>query len=223
MIPRTLEGSATLPGGESLRLMRRGDDFSIMIDRDELMNSRMSGSEEALATITVDRLSGVARPRLLIGGLGMGFTLRAALAALGPEARVELVELVPEVVDWARGPMAALHGASLDDARVDLRVGDVWETIRGVEARYDAILHDVDNGPDALTLAANDRLYGVAGLAAARRALKRGGVLAIWSAGPDAKFERRLKGASLAVETVVVRARSNGAGPRHVIWFGRKG
>jgi spermidine synthase len=223
MTPRDLIGTADVPGGEPLRLFRRGGDFMIVLDRNELMNSRMSGSEEALATMTCARLGNTERPHLLIGGYGMGFTLRAALAVLGPDARLTVAELVPGIIEWAHGPMAALTGGCLDDPRVDIAIGDVVAVIADATAQYDAILLDVDNGPDGLTRASNDRLYTAAGLAAAKRALKPGGLLAVWSAAPDAAFARRLAGAGFTVEEVAVRARSNGKGPRHVIWFGRKG
>ena len=217
MIPRELLGTAIVPGGgEQLRLFRRGADHMIVLDRNELMNSRMSGSEEALATMTIDRL-GRPAPHLLIGGYGIGFTLRASLAALGPKARVKVVELVPEIVAWAKGPMAAMTGDSLDDRRVELVIGDVAEAIRG--GRYDAILLDVDNGPDGLTRNANDRLYSAQGLAAAKAALTPGGILAVWSAAPDRHFTRRLGDAGFAVDEVALSARPNGKGPRHVIWF----
>src|SRR5690606_19048777 len=146
-------------------------------------------------------------PHLLIGGYGMGFTLRAALGALGPDARVDVAELVPEIIDWARGPMQHLTAGCLDDPRVRIIIGDVADSIGA--ARYDAILLDVDNGPDGLVRAENDRLYSSRGLAAAKAALKPGGVLAIWSAWPDAAFTRRLKHAGFNVEESQVRARAN--------------
>jgi spermidine synthase len=152
----------------------------------------------------------------------MGFTLRAALGALGPEARVEVAEMVPEVVAWARGPMAAVFGGCLDDARVTITVADVGALIRSAASRYDAILLDVDNGPDGLTVAANDALYGEAGLEAARKALMPGGVLAVWSQGPDRHFTQRLRRAGLSVEEIKVRASRSGGGARHVIWLGQK-
>ena len=219
MIARELIDTAEVPGGEPLRLFRRGADHMIVLDRNELMNSRMSGSEAALATMTCERLGPRPAPRLLIGGYGMGFTLRAALAALGPDAQIVVAELVPAIIRWARGPMAALTAGCLDDARVRLIEGDVAAEIGAARAAYDAILLDVDNGPDGLTRAANDGLYAPAGLAAARAALKGGGILAIWSAAPDAAFARRLAQSGFAVDEVVVRARANGKGPRHVIWF----
>lgn len=217
MKPRELIGTAQIPGGDELRLFRRDGDYVIVLGRNELMNTRMSGSEEALAEMTCDRLRTEA-PHLLVGGYGMGFTLRAALKRLGPQARITVVELVPEIIDWARGPMAALTAGCLDDPRVELIAGDVAKKIGGLR-QYDAILLDVDNGPDGLTRASNDDIYSMRGLTAAKGALKPGGVLAIWSAAPDEAFARRLKHCGFKVEEVAVRARSNGKGPRHIIWF----
>ena len=222
MTPRTLIGIAQVPGGAELRLFQRGRDFMIVLDRNELMSTRMSGSEEALATMTIDRLAGRPAPHLLIGGYGMGFTLRAALARLGSDARASVVEIVPEIIDWARGPMAEFAAGCLDDGRVTLIEDDVADVIARGAGRYDAILLDVDNGPDGLSRDANDRLYSMRGLDKARAALKPGGVLAIWSAAPDKAFARRLADAGFAVEEVGVRARSNGKGPQHVIWFGTR-
>ncbi|WBO24003.1 spermine/spermidine synthase domain-containing protein [Sphingomonas abietis] len=219
MTPRELIGSAQVPGGAELRLFRRGEDFMIVLDRNELMSSRMSGSEEALATMSCERLRDLRAPHLLIGGYGMGFTLRAALGLLGADARVTVAELVPEIVEWARGPMADLAAGCLDDPRVTLLQQDVAAVIAAGAGEYDAILLDVDNGPDGLVRDANDRLYTMRGLALAKAALKPGGVLAVWSAGSDDVFARRLASAGFAVEEVAVRARSNGKGPRHVIWF----
>ena len=223
MIARELIGTAQVLGGEELRLFAHGRDFMIALDRNELMSTRMRGSEEALATMTLERLAAPA-PHLLIGGYGMGFTLRAALAAQ-PNVRVTVAELVPEIVEWARGPMAELTGTCLDDPRVTLRMGDVSAFIDdaadGTSEPYDAILLDVDNGPDALVHEQNRRIYSFVGLRAARAALKPGGVLAIWSAGRDPAFTRRLDKAGYAVEEVEVRARPNNKGPRHTIWFAR--
>lgn len=221
MTPRELLATAAVPGGDPLRLFRRGPDFFITLGHSELMTSRMSGSEEALADLACDRLGTNAAPNLLIGGYGMGFTLRAALERLGAGARVTVAELVPEVIDWARGPMAELTATCLDDPRVDVVLGDVGAVIGGAARRYDAILLDVDNGPDGLTREGNDRIYSMAGLARAKAALRPGGVLAIWSAAPDARFTRRLKEADFTVEEVAVRARSSGKGGRHIIWFAR--
>ncbi len=219
MIPRELIDTAPVPGGEPLRLFRRGDDFMIVLDRNELMNSRMSGSEEALADMTIERLAASPAPRLLIGGYGMGFTLRAALARLPAAAKVTVAELVPEIIAWAQGPMAELAAGCLADPRVRLDMRDVALAIGEARGQFDAILLDVDNGPDGLVRADNDRIYSRAGLAAAKAALSPGGVLAIWSAAPDAAFARRLAEGGFVVEEVNVRARANGKGPRHVIWF----
>ena len=219
MIPLEHLDTAQVPGGAELRLMRRGGDFMITLDRNELMNSRMSGSEEALATMTAERLAGRKGQHWLVGGYGMGFTLRAALAVLGPDARITVAELVPKIVEWARGPMAGLTGGCLDDPRVTLVQADVALQIAVARNAYDAILLDVDNGPDGLVRAGNDRLYTREGLAAARAALTPGGVLAVWSAGKDPVFAGRLRKAGFAVEEVQVRARSNGKGAKHTIWF----
>jgi spermidine synthase len=204
MIPRELIDTAELPGGGQLKLYRRGSDFSIMIGGSELMNSRKTASEVALATLAAERLRAGPQPRVLIGGLGMGFTLRAALAALPPQAEIEVVELVPEVIAWARGPLAGLFGASLDDRRVRLVEGDVAERIRTGNGRYDAVLLDVDN----------DQLYRSRGLGSIRAALRPGGVLAVWSSAADRSFTSRLKRSGFAAEEVVVRS----GGERHLIW-----
>ncbi len=219
MIPRELLGVAAVPGGDELKLFRRGADFMIVLDRNELMNSRMSGSEEALATIACERLAGRRAPHLLIGGYGMGFTLRAALSALGPDATVTVAELVPEIIAWAKGPMAELTGGCLADPRVRVIEGDVADVIADGRRAYDAILLDVDNGPDGLTRKGNDRLYSLEGLAAAKAALRPAGILAVWSAAPDPAFTKRLSKAGFAVQELAVRARQNGKGPRHVIWL----
>lgn len=223
MTPREYLGSAIVPGGQELKLYRRGGDHMIVLDRNELMSSRMSGSEKQLALMTIDRLRDGKAPHLLIGGYGMGFTLRAALGALPADARVTVAELVPEIIEWARGPMSELAAGCLDDPRVRLVIDDVVAVIAHAQGSYDAILLDVDNGPDGLTAAANDRLYDAKGLQAARAALRPGGILAIWSAGSDDAFTRRLRSAGFRVDEVAVRARDNGKGPRHVIWFAQKG
>jgi len=223
MIARQLLGTAQAPGGEELQLYAHDRDFMIVLGRNELMSTRMRGSEEALATMTLARLETPA-PRLLIGGYGMGFTLRAALAAQ-PAVQVTVAELVPEIIAWARGPMAALTAGCLDDPRVTLAMGDVAALIDdaadGTSPRYDAILLDVDNGPHALVHEQNRRIYAFPGLRAAKAALAPGGVLAIWSAGRDPAFTHRLEKARFAVEEVEVRARPNNKGPRHTIWFAR--
>jgi spermidine synthase len=217
MIPRTLLATARIPGGAEMKLYRRGGDHMILVEREELMSTRMSGSEQALAKLTAARLGQRPNQRWLIGGYGMGFTLRAALAALPRDARVTVAELVPEIIDWAREPMSELTAGCLDDPRVSVHLGDVAEALAG--GPWDAVLLDVDNGPDALVRPENDRLYSPAGLHAARTALKPGGLLAIWSAAPDPRFTRSLSAAGFRVEEEVVRARANGKGPRHHIWF----
>src|SRR5665213_1105865 len=220
MIPWVQIDKVTVPGAEvELRLMRRGADFSMMLGQNELMNSRLSGSEEALATLTCRRIEAHKSPHLLIGGLGMGFTLRAALAVLGPEARIVVAELVPAVIAWARGPMAKLFGDSLTDSRADIRSADVVEVIEAQACAYDAILLDVDNGPAGLIREANDALYDLRGWQAIRRALRPSGVLAGWSSGPDPAFSRRLRDAGFEVNEVTVRATTKRSGARHVIWF----
>lgn len=216
MIPWLRLDTAMVPGsGEELRLMRRGAEFAIMLGRTELMNSRRSGSEKALATMSCAKLRDRQRAHLLIGGLGMGFTLRAALAELGAGARITVAELVPSVVAWARGPLAEIFGDSLTDPRVDIREGDVGGLIKSARSAYDAILLDVDNGPEGLTSSANDALYDVKGLSAARTALRPAGVLAVWSSGTDKNFTQRLRKSGFRVEELNLRA--NGA--RHVIWI----
>jgi spermidine synthase len=228
LVPRELIDTAPIPGGEgALRLFRRGREFSIMLGANELMNSRLGGSEKALAALACARIAGRRRPCLLIGGLGMGFTLRAALEALGPEARIVVAELVPAVIAWSRGPMAELFGASLADPRVEIVEADVARLIGGVaegrRAAWDAILLDVDNGPDGLSLPANNRLYADSGLGEAAAALRPGGILAIWSAAPDLAFTRRLRGAGFAVEEHAVRAAGGRRGARHMIWIATRG
>jgi spermidine synthase len=220
MIPWILLDKAVVPGGSELRLMRRGAEFSILSGPTTLMSSRMSGSEVALAELACARIGSRAKCHVLIGGFGMGFTLRAALAKLGKDARVTVAELVPTVIAWARGPMAELSAACLADPRVTIREEDVRDTIAAGAARFDAILLDVDNGPDGLTQSVNDELYDHTGLRAARRALRPGGVLAVWSAAPSKEFPKRLGHAGFAAEEIKVRANSNGKGPRHVIWIG---
>jgi spermidine synthase len=197
--------------------MRRGDEFSILAGNTTLMSSRMSSSEIVLAEIACERLRGRRGSHMLIGGYGMGFTLRAALAGLGKEARVTVAELVPAVLAWARGPMAELAAGCLDDPRVTIREADVGSVIAAAQASFDAILLDVDNGPDGLSRAANDRLYDMQGLKAARKALRPKGLLAIWSASPNKPFVDRLARAGFSVEEIKARA-NKGRGVRHIIW-----
>jgi spermidine synthase len=224
VIPWVLLDTATVPGsGDELRLMQRGAEFSIRLGRHDLMNSRMHGSEDALGALACAKVVARARPRILIGGLGMGFTLRAALAAAGAKAQIVVAELVPAVIAWNRGPLAHLSGNSLADARVDIREVDVSTLIHGARGAYDAILLDVDNGPEGLSREENERIYSMAGLAAAKTALRPGGVLATWSAAPHKRFAQRLSSAGFAVEEVIARAGRNGRGARHVIWLATNG
>jgi spermidine synthase len=226
LLPWVQLDETVIPGESvSLRLMQRGQEYSINLGTNVLMNNRLFGSEELLATRACDLLA--ARPRqkappaMLIGGLGMGFTLRAALAHLPADTQVNVAELIPAVIAWAKGPLAPVFGDSLSDPRVVLRQGDVTAVIAEAPARYDAILLDVDNGPEALTRATNDGLYGYAGLAAAHRALTPGGVLAVWSSNPDPAFTRRLAGSGFTAEEVRTRARGK-RGARHLLWFATK-
>ncbi len=215
-------GRANVPGGGGeLRLMQRGTEFSIMAGAIELMNSRLSGSEETLASLTRRRLGERPSPRVLVGGLGMGFTLRAALGVWGADAAITVAELVPEVVAWARGPLAHIHGDSLADPRVSVFEGDVGALIKDRPGGWDAILLDVDNGPEGLMREANDDLYDSYGLGEARAALKPGGVLAVWSSAPNAAFAKRLQHAGFAVEEARPFARGN-KGPRHVVWIAKR-
>jgi spermidine synthase len=223
MIPWVLLDTAKIPGGGGeLRLKKRGAEFSIMLGSNELMNSRLSGSEEALAKLSCLRLRGRERPQILIGGLGMGFTLRAALAELGSDAQVTVAELVPAVVAWAQGPMAEVFGDSLTDSRVSIFEGDVGGLIRSSRSAYDVILLDVDNGPEGLTREANDSHYDMAGLSAARTALTPGGVLAVWSSAPNQAFTQRLRRVGFGVDEEIARAKGIRGGARHTIWIATK-
>ena len=225
MLPRTTLATARIPEGGELTLVSHGQDFIIMLGRDELMGTRMQFSEEQLAELTLAQLSAKA-PRVLIGGYGMGFTYRAALAKLPERGEVVVAEIVPEILDWAQGPLAHLTGETLSDPRGEVVICDVAALIDdandGTCAKFDAILLDVDNGPDGIVRDPNDRLYTRTGLAKAREALRPGGILAIWSAAPDHKFTQRVNGAGFDVEVREVRARPNNKGPRHTIWFARK-
>jgi spermidine synthase len=218
MLPLELMDTAEIPGGGQLRLMRRGGDYMILFGRNELMSTRVRGSEEALATLACRKLQGRA-PNVLIGGLGLGFTLGAALAALPANATISVAELVPAIVTWAKGPLAPIFGQNLIDPRVSVEICDVHDRIARANAGFDAILLDVDNGPDGLIHAANDRLYGDRGLRAARAALKPGGVLAIWSAYPDKAFAARLRRAGFAVDEIKTRSTGGRKGAHHVIWL----
>lgn len=220
MLPWIQLATATAPGGGTLRLLRRGGEFSIRLQGgNELMNSRLGGSEEALATLSLARITGRSAPRVLIGGLGMGFTLRAAQTVAPPAARLVVSEIVPDLVAWAGDHMAEVFGECLLDPRVEMKAGDVRAVIADAPGTFDAILLDVDNGPGGLTRAENDHLYREEGVSAARRALAPGGVLAIWSAAPDASFAKRLSRGGFDVATHVVHAGRTKSGPRHTIWI----
>ena len=220
MIPWERIDSAAVPGSdEKLHLCKRGDEFSIRGDGFELMNSRLHGSEEALARLACQRIRKRSQPRVLIGGLGMGFTLAAALQELNAGSRVVVAELVPAVVAWNRGPLAHLAGHPLADNRVTVREADVIEMISASSKEFDTVILDVDNGPGGLTRPDNDRLYGVKGLKKAFQALSKGGVLAVWSAMPDQTFTRRLHQAGFQVEETPVPARNRRKGGRHIIWL----
>jgi hypothetical protein len=231
MLPWTLIDSAAVPGDDGeMRLYRRGAEYSIRVGSYELMNNRVHGSEDALASIACARLRAVeasrlrdrGAARLLIGGLGMGFTLAGVLKEVGPRSEVVVAELVPAVVTWNRGPLGTFAGDPLSDARVTVREIDVGRIIRAETAAYDAILLDVDNGPAALTSPTNDRLYTPPGLRAAYAALRPGGILAVWSAGPDPAFTKRLQHAGFAVEQVQVRGRGAAGGSRFLIWLAQR-
>ena len=222
MLPRETIATADIPGGETLTLISHGSDFMVMLGREELMGTRMQFSEEQLAQLTLERLT-IPRPKLLVGGYGMGFTFRAALAGLPEGGRVTVAELVPGVIEWAQGPLAHLTGETLADPRGEVVIADVAalidDAVDETTPRYDAIMLDVDNGPDGIVRDSNSRLYTRTGLARARDALNPGGMLAVWSAAPDPAFARRLRDANFAVEELAVRARPGNKGPRHVIWF----
>jgi spermidine synthase len=205
-----------------MRLMRRDTEYVIFVAGRPLMSSRMHGSEEALAAIAWRHLRGRRRPHFLVGGLGMGFTLRATLDLLPEDATVTVAELMPAVIEWNRGPLAPLAGHPLDDARVTIQVGDVAQILRTQRGRFDAVLLDVDNGPESFTATANAGLYDNAGVAAAHAALTNGGVYAVWSAWEDRKFEQRLRFHGFTVEVERVRARLKQGGPRHTIFAGVK-
>jgi len=224
MIPWEFLESAAVPGGGGeLGLYRRGGEFSIRVASRELMNSRLHASEEALAELACARVAARPRPQVLIGGLGMGYTLAAALCRLGPEAAVVVAELVPAVVVWNRGPLAPLAGHPLQDDRVSVREVDVAQILLAEPQAYDAILLDVDNGPEGLARKDNDWLYARPGLTAAFAALRPAGVLAVWSAGPHRVFAQRLRRAGFVVDEICVPARGSRGGRRHTIWLAGRG
>lgn len=221
MKPWELLGQTRTPDGSDMTLMRRDHEVVILANGKPLMSSRMHGSEEALAVSACRQARTLEDPCVLVGGLGMGFTLRATLDLLPPSAVVVVAELVPAVVEWNHGPLGPLAGHPLKDRRVRVDVGDVAATLRASIGRFDAVLLDVDNGPAAFTASDNAGLYDDRGLAAARAALKAGGVLAVWSAWDDRKFEQRLRYGGFTVEVERVRARLKKGGPHHTIFLGR--
>jgi spermidine synthase len=225
MLKRELLDTAAIAEGETLELFSHGRDFMIVLGRNELMSTRMRFSEEQLAELTLERL-GKESPRILIGGYGMGFTYRAALAKTGARAEIVVAEISEKIIEWAKGPMAALTGDCLADPRLDLKICDVAALIDdandGTCTKFDAILLDVDNGPDGLVRDANNRIYSRTGLAKARDALKPGGILAVWSAAPDPAFRKRLYDTGLAVTEWKTRSRPGNKGAHHVIWFASK-
>lgn len=223
MIPQELLGTAKIPGRrEELKLYRHDRDFTLRIAGAELMSSRAHGSEELLAELALECIPDKSAAQILIGGLGMGYTLASVLGLVGKKAKVEVVEILPEVVDWNEQWLGDLTGHPLKDQRVSMRKGDVVPRIRAGRQKYDAILLDVDNGPEGLTRDANDRLYSRTGIGAASAALKPGGVLAIWSATGHKWFTDRLASADFKVTERKVQARRD-KGPKRMIWLAEKG
>ena len=227
MNPWQLLGRAQTPGGGAdLVLYQRDSEFSLKADNRELMNSRVHGSEEAMARLGCQDLAKHPGARVLIGGLGMGYSVRTALDILGEDARVVVAELAPAVVEWNRGVLADLAGRPLEDRRAELHETDVVQLIRAARGDYDAIMLDVDNGAEAMVRKGNNWLYSLPGLSATYAALRRGGVLATWSAGPQPAFVRRVRRAGFEVEEFKVRARGGSnrrGGAHHVVWIATRG
>lgn len=223
MIPWKEIDRAEVPGNQGeVILLARDTEFSIRTAGTELMNSRIHGSEDALAELALAELERKSDWQVLVGGLGMGYTLAAALKQSGPDAQILVAELIPAVVEWNRQHLGHLAGNPLNDPRTRVAQEDVAITIRHKKRAWDAILLDVDNGPAGLTRKENDRLYGKSGLKACFEGLKPGGVLAVWSCGVDEAFTRRLKLAGFKTQMVSVRARKSGKGSTHTIWIGEK-
>jgi spermidine synthase len=222
MRPRELIAESTTPDGESLTLTLERGEHVVRVRGETLMTARMSGSEQAMATLASQAGKLGEAARVLVGGLGMGFTLRAVLDQAALSAKIKVIELLPDVVAWNRGPLASLAQHPLDDPRVDVRTGDLLDCLAesglGPGSGFDAILLDIDNGPEAFTVRGNDRLYHHAGLALLRGALRDGGVIVLWSAFRSPAFERRLRRAGFEVRTETVRARA-GKGARHTLFF----
>lgn len=223
MIRRQLLEVAQVPKStEELRLYQRGSEYSIWVGKTELMSSCVHGSEDKLAELACGMVGERRQPRILIGGLGMGFTLAAALGELGADAEVIVAELIPAVVAWNRGPLADLAGNPLGDPRVVVREVDVALILREAQRAFDAIILDVDNGPEGLTREENDWLYGLSGLGSAFAALKPTGILAVWSAHRDRGFSQRLHQTAFNVVEVPVRASGGRKGARHMIWIAKR-
>lgn len=220
MLPREILGTATTPSGEPLSLVREGVTFVVRVRNEVLMSSRVHGSEEAMADVMRAAIGDRRRARVLIGGLGLGYTLRACLDRLAVDAEVVVRELVPAIAQWNRELVGDLAGRPLEDARVRVEIGDVFEAL--APASFDAMLLDVDNGPEALTVASNARLYRGRGVERCAAALRPGGVLVVWSAFESVRFEREITRAGLASEVVRVRARGPiKKGSRHLLYVGR--
>jgi len=220
--PSELLGRTISPDGTVMRLIRRSDEYIILADGAVLMSSRMHGSEQELATLACQRARTLEQPSVLIGGLGMGFTLRATLDVLSSDAMVVVAELVPAVVEWNRGPLGPLAGHPLKDKRVQVETQDVAVILNSRPGQFDAVILDVDNGPTAFTASNNAALYDNHGIAAARAALKMQGVLAVWAARNDRKFEQRLRRGGFDVQVQRVRGRLKKGGPRHTIFLSHK-
>lgn len=217
-----LLGEAPIPGSDKTLLLYKGkDDFSIKISGGfELMSTRKHASEDALGSLPCKKLKEASAARVLIGGLGMGFTLAAVLKEVGSRAEVTVAELIPEVVEWNRGPLGDFSGRPIDDTRTRVHIGDVAKLLRGSRGCFDVIVLDVDNGPEGLTKRTNDWLYTMSGIVAAQEALSPTGILAYWSADPDPAFHDRLRCCGFLVEEVSVFAHGN-KGTRHTIWLAR--
>jgi spermidine synthase len=221
--PFELLGQTVSPDGTAIKLICRGDEYIILVDGRILMSSRMHGSEDALATLACQRVRKHEQPSVLIGGLGMGFTLRATLDLLPQKARVVVAELVPAVVEWNRGPLGPLTTHPLRDKRVRVVTGDVFDALSSSRLdQFDAVLLDVDNGPTAFTVSNNAGLYDNRGIAAAHAALKTEGVLAVWAAQDDRKFAQRLRDGRFDVQVHRLRGRLKRGRPRHTIFLGLK-
>ncbi|MCP3875992.1 MAG: hypothetical protein GY699_22940 [Desulfobacteraceae bacterium] len=223
MIPWEEIDRAKVPGDNGdVVLRKRGTEFSIRTVETELMNSRVHGSEDALAQLTIERIKQKPGMQLLIGGLGMGYTLAAALGQLNSDAHITVSELIPAVIKWNQKYLGHLAGMPLNDPRVSIKQEDVTQTIKRGKSTWDAILLDVDNGPKGLTREANNALYSTAGLKTSFLSLCPGGILSVWSSNPDEKFTHRLKQCGFNPQTKTVRARKSGKGSKHIIWLAKK-